>query len=32
MPHHRMNRKIVLRHPYRQAGLVEKVQEILDAA
>lgn len=32
MHHHRINRKFVLHHPYRQAGLVEKVREILDAA
>jgi CheY-like chemotaxis protein len=32
MQHHRINRKYVLQHPYRQAGLVEKVREILDAA
>lgn len=30
--HHRINRKYLLQHPYRQAGLVEKVREILDAA
>jgi DNA-binding LytR/AlgR family response regulator len=30
--HHRINRRFVLQHPYRQAGLVEKVREMLDAA
>lgn len=30
--HHRINRRFVLQHPYRQAGLVEKVREVLDAA
>ncbi len=32
MAHHRINRRCVLQHPYRQAGLVEKVREMLDAA
>ncbi|MBI3355531.1 MAG: hypothetical protein HY038_01935 [Nitrospirae bacterium] len=30
--HHRINQRFVLQHPYRQAGLVEKVREMLDAA
>ena len=30
--HHRINRRFVLQHPYRQAGLVEKVRELLDVA
>jgi DNA-binding NarL/FixJ family response regulator len=30
--HHRINRRFVLQHPYRQAGLIEKVREVLDAA
>jgi two-component SAPR family response regulator len=30
--HHRINRRCVLQHPYRQAGLIEKVREVLDAA
>ena len=30
--HHRINRRFVLQHPYRQVGLVEKVREMLDAA
>ncbi|SPP64988.1 ATP-binding protein [Nitrospira lenta] len=30
--HHRINRRWVLQHPYRQVGLVEKVREMLDAA
>lgn len=30
--HHRINRRFVLQHPYRQAGLIEKVREMLDAA
>lgn len=32
MVHHRINRRFVLQHPYRQAGLAEKIREILDAA
>ena len=28
---HRLNPQYVLRRPYRQAGLVEKVRELLDA-
>ncbi|MCC6141425.1 MAG: response regulator [Nitrospira sp.] len=32
MAHHRINRRCVLQHPYRQARLVEKVREMLDAA
>lgn len=30
--HHRINRRYVLQHPYRQTGLIEKVREMLDAA
>jgi len=30
--HHRINRRFALQHPYRQAGLIEKVREVLDAA
>jgi signal transduction histidine kinase/CheY-like chemotaxis protein len=30
--HHRINRRFVLQHPYRQARLIEKVREVLDAA
>jgi signal transduction histidine kinase/CheY-like chemotaxis protein len=30
--HHRINRRFVLQHPYRQAGLIEKVRGMLDAA
>lgn len=30
--HHRINQRFVLQHPYRQAGLIEKVREMLDAA
>lgn len=30
--HHRINRRFVLQHPYRQVGLVEKVREMLDDA
>ncbi|HSA62581.1 MAG TPA: ATP-binding protein [Nitrospiraceae bacterium] len=30
--HHRINRRFVLQHPYRQVGLIEKVREMLDAA
>lgn len=29
--HHRINRKYVLQQPYRQAGLVERVRDMLDA-
>lgn len=32
MQHHRINRRCVLQHPYRQDGLIEKVREVLDAA
>jgi two-component system, cell cycle sensor histidine kinase and response regulator CckA len=28
---HRINRQYLLRRPYRQAGLVEKVRQVLDA-
>lgn len=30
--HHRINRRCLLQHPYRQAGLIERVREVLDAA
>lgn len=30
--HHRINRRFVLQHPYRQAGLIERVRDLLDAA
>jgi hypothetical protein len=28
---HRINRRFLLRRPYRQRGLVEKVRELIDA-
>jgi DNA-binding NarL/FixJ family response regulator len=31
MAFHRLNPRYLLRRPYRQAGLVEKVRELLDA-
>jgi two-component system, cell cycle sensor histidine kinase and response regulator CckA len=31
MVSHRLNPRFLLRRPYRQAGLVEKVRELLDA-
>jgi DNA-binding NarL/FixJ family response regulator len=31
MVSHRLNPRYLLRRPYRQAGLVEKVRELLDA-
>jgi signal transduction histidine kinase len=30
--HHRINRRCLLQHPYRQTGLIEKVRDVLDAA
>ena len=30
--HHRINQRFVRQQPYRQAGLIEKVREMLDAA
>jgi hypothetical protein len=31
MRHHRLNPRYLLRRPYRQDGLVEKVRDLLDA-